>query len=539
MKTVKRLFSLALALILVLGLATTAMADDSYTITINNGVKGETYNAYKVFDVTLADNNTKFAYTIDSDGDGSWCWNTLISGLTADSKGVYTNSTYGLVFTPSANDSSVYVVTTATNISDSNAAALASALNAVTKPTVAGSVTYGENTKTISVSKLGYYLVDTSLGSLCSLDTTATNVEIYEKNSVPTIDKKVKDSADTDYAKTADVHGGDTVDYQLTVNTGSNQNTTDSTGVDGNYVIVDTLPAGVVMSADQIAALSVKTGEITWTKGEATNASADYTVTYTAPTDTDTAKLTITLIAREAAGETAASKLWEIAENTNIVITYSATMTKDAVSDAALTNTAKLTYKQQEATSTASVYSWSFNTLKYTGELTGNYSKLAGATFQLLDGNNQAMKFISEGNNVYRYDSRLIATGNVTLDGVSVTVVDSITTTEDGVFKIEGLDAGGYKLRETAAPAGYNILTEDVSVGITSAADNTGTTLTATVADTSTVEKVAYIAIQNNSGAELPSTGGMGTTLFYVIGGILVLGAVVLLVTKKRAGSET
>lgn len=101
---------------------------------------------------------------------------------------------------------------------------------------------------------------------------------------------------------------------------------------------------------------------------------------------------------------------------------------------------------------------------------------------------------------------------------------------EDGILRFEGLRAGDYTITEIKAPEGYNILTEELKVKISwdpvtnnftyeGAVDNNG---------------VARITIVNQAGSELPSTGGIGTTLFYVFGGILLLGAVVLLVTKKR-----
>ena len=101
----------------------------------------------------------------------------------------------------------------------------------------------------------------------------------------------------------------------------------------------------------------------------------------------------------------------------------------------------------------------------------------------------------------------------------------TLTTNAQGKIVIAGLDADTYYLREIAAPAGYNKLSADQEVKIEPTASDDGKTLTLTDV---TAE------VNNQSGTELPSTGGMGTTLFYVIGGILVVGAGVLLITKKR-----
>ena len=101
-----------------------------------------------------------------------------------------------------------------------------------------------------------------------------------------------------------------------------------------------------------------------------------------------------------------------------------------------------------------------------------------------------------------------------------------LTTNAQGKIAIDGLDADTYYLREIQAPAGYNKLAEDVEVVITGAAKADGS-------DTLTYQTVVA-EVNNQSGTELPSTGGIGTTIFYVVGSILVVAAIVLLVTKKR-----
>ena len=126
----------------------------------------------------------------------------------------------------------------------------------------------------------------------------------------------------------------------------------------------------------------------------------------------------------------------------------------------------------------------------------------------------------------------------------------TLTSGADGKFVIAGLDAGSYYLRETKAPAGYNLLKNDISVTITATLDKSEnnpalTELKLSVKDDKTGAEatesngsvdtgIVATNVVNNSGTELPSTGGMGTTIFYVLGSILVIGAVVLLITKKR-----
>ena len=146
---------------------------------------------------------------------------------------------------------------------------------------------------------------------------------------------------------------------------------------------------------------------------------------------------------------------------------------------------------------------------------------LAGATFTLSknsDGSSP-IALVSKGNNVYRV-AKTGETGTVT----------EITTDATGKFTIQGLDADTYYLTETAAPAGYNKLAGAVTITI---GENGVVNATAEAP-----QGVDEVKILNQSGTELPSTGGMGTTLFYVLGSVLVVGAVVLLVTRKRMSNK-
>ena len=101
-----------------------------------------------------------------------------------------------------------------------------------------------------------------------------------------------------------------------------------------------------------------------------------------------------------------------------------------------------------------------------------------------------------------------------------------VTTDATGKFTIAGLDADTYYLTETAAPAGYNKLAGPVTVVI----GENGVVNATTEAS----QGVDEVKVLNQTGTELPSTGGIGTTIFYVVGGVLVVGAVALLIVRRR-----
>ena len=111
-----------------------------------------------------------------------------------------------------------------------------------------------------------------------------------------------------------------------------------------------------------------------------------------------------------------------------------------------------------------------------------------------------------------------------------------LVTPANGKFSIAGLDAGTYYLKETKAPAGYNLLKDPIKVVITASIDETTHAGTATITYNETY--TGEVKVENNTGTELPSTGGMGTTIFYVLGGVLMAGAFVLLVVRKRMRTE-
>ena len=473
MKKMKKMIALLLAMVMVLAMGSlTAFAEEETgSITINNAVVDQTYTIYQVLDLESY-NATANAYAYKA----TTAWNTFINSDAI--KGTYVEV-----------DAQGYV----TWKDGADAAAFAKAAQKYAKDnsiTNQGSVTATNLTVSFTGLDLGYYLVDTTLGTICSLDTTNPNVTMNEKNEVPANVKTVEEDSTGNYGEKNDADIGQTVNFKSTI--------TAQAGAE-NYVFHDTMSAGLTYTG--VTGITLN--------GTAVDAS-NYTVTAPAA-DGDTFDVTFT----QAFCDT-------LKANDKIVISYTATLNENAViAGAGNPNTSKVSYGDSSNTkytpdSTTKTYTWDVDVFKYT--MNGETEiALAGAKFTLsknADGSNP-IALVSEGNNVYRV-AKTGETGTVT----------EITTDATGKFTIKGLDADTYYLTETAAPAGYNKLAGPVTIVIGANGVVNGTT--------EAPQGVDEVKVLNQTGAELPSTGGMGTTIFYVLGTVLVLGAGILLITKRR-----
>lgn len=216
----------------------------------------------------------------------------------------------------------------------------------------------------------------------------------------------------------------------------------------------------------------------------------------------------------------------------SIIINYSATLNENAIISGDNKNTANLQYgnkpeneKDTTPDSVTTTKTWKVDVEKFTyvqNEGGGQTEqKLAGATFTLSKDNtgSNPIAFVSLGNNVYR----------VAMTGDTSTVTE-ITTDASGKFTLQGLDSDTYYLTEKKAPTGYNKLAGPVTVTI----DNEGK-----INKTNdNPNGVTAVKIQNSSGSKLPTTGGMGSILFYIFGAVLMFGAAVLLITKCRMNAR-
>lgn len=461
-----------------MGLTVTVSADEtgSGTITIDNAVVGQTYTIYQILTLESYNASTN-AYSYKA----ATGWETFIKSAT----------TYVTV------GEQEYV----TWVEGADAAAFAKEALEYAKEnstTIAKTATKKAESTTVEFTglNLGYYLVDSTLGTLCSLDTTNPTVTIKEKNAAPENVKKVEeDSTPNVYGTTNDADINQEVKFQSTI--------TAQAGAE-NYVFHDKMSAGLTF------------GSVT---GITLNGTAVAEENYEVKTTGFTDGCTFEVVFKQTFCDT-------LKANDKIVISYTATLNKDAVVGLdGNPNESWLDYGEKGKTTTTPksetiTYTWDMDVLKYANGKESDV--LAGAEFILLKEEGTKVATVVNGK----------LTGWVAFDGDFEKLEPEIrknailTTDKNGKIAIDGLDTDTYYLREIKAPDGYNKLKDDEKVIITGATkdENSGKLTYTTV----------IAKINNNSGTELPSTGGMGTTIFYVIGSILVLGAAVLLVTRKR-----
>jgi len=574
----------------------TAAFASVYQITIDNAVSGEVYNAYKIFDVTYANANPDYtapdaatdvpgvadsthqnlAYSYTTSESSEW-WSVVTSNGTTDSDtGVITAN--GLTFTPTtqkdAAGKTVYTVAAANGFSAADFAVLlnnnkdgktkvatgTASANTTVHPTGAegDGVEYYTGTLTLDVGVPGYIFVDTSLGSLCSLDTTEPTAIIRDKNTITTQDKTVQEDSlatgenqtgdgTTGYGDKDDVDVGDTVYYKTTVTIGAHAK---------NVVFHDTMTESLDFSGVDKVSVKVGDTDLTTTMYPANSENAEAVVA----TGTNGETFTVTF-----------NDAWtqSLTSATTVTITYSAVLNEKAVigiptgDDAAQygagnDNKSKVTYGNGQETTEdwTRTYTWEVDIYKYTQSGTGSdatKSPLAGAKFVLYNSDKSKVATWENAQGGL-FKGWVTSSKNATTGAEEATSTNTIelVTTNTGKLILKGLDADTYKLVETEAPAGFNKLTADVTVLVDSNTDTAqGTNGTTQAAGTVTITQDGdeignvdgvktdkEVGVLNQSGTELPSTGGIGTTIFYVVGSILVVAAGVLLITKKRMSRE-
>lgn len=484
MKYRKKLTSILLALLMTLGLSVTAFAAGTNTITVTGAQANETYKIYKMLDLSVNDDKSAYTYTVNS------AWKDFFAA--GGDGAAYVQIEDGYVTwnedKKDAESMEAFAKAAAKFAAENN---VAEAVESQT-PEADGNITFDKLDN-------GYYLITSTNGTMAMVLTTPKDPKatVAEKNEEPTIDKEVKEGEK--WGETNDASIGDTVEFRTTVHAKKGAK---------NYVVHDQMSDGLTLNQNSI---TVKVGDTTLT------ANTDYTVAFNAShknadnTVVSTCDFEITF---------KQEYLDKITGNTDIVITYSAILNDKAViSPEENPNKTKLDYGDKSETEwdETKTYTFKFDLVKTKEDNT----VLTGAKFKLYDaktGGNE-IALVKE-NNEYR-----VATAAE--KGVTGFVGATI---EAGNVTIKGLDTGTYYLEEIEAPAGFNKLAERVEVKINKA------NLEATIDSGKWTS--GGVQVVNKTGTELPSTGGIGTTIFYVVGAILVVSAGVLLVVKKRMKDE-
>lgn len=501
MKRVKRVLALLAAFALVLAMAVPAFADEvKYKITIKNSVG--TYEAYQIFKGDLAGNVLS---NIE--------WGT---GVTAEGKAAFGTMTAADVAKTLENN-------------ETAAKAFAAKISGYLDTTAAV-----EGKTEITGLSAGYYLIKNKTVNEGEAYTdfilqVVNNVEITPKGQKPTLEKQIKHNESGQWGVVGDNQIGDTVEFRTITTV---PNTTGYTKYD--YTIYDEMSTGLTSKVTGASGITIKINE------EEELDSSYYTVTVdSANANKFSVKVDILKAITDG----------KIEAGNSLYTYYTGVLNKDAkvYDEGKQQNTAYLQYSNNPHDNTSksetpkvTVYDWTFkmNVQKVDG---ANADKeLAGAKFVLSKNGAVGLGAIDENGTPAETGNLIKLVYDSTDSTYRVATANDATTTyvmTAGNITIKGLDdAEDYYLYETKAPAGYNRLTEPVKFRINAtytSADSCPGVLTK-VGDAAEAATGLKVRVENNAGTTLPSTGGMGTTVFYVVGGGLMAVAVVLLVTKKR-----
>ena len=512
-KTIQKLMAALLAVAMLCAMAIPAFATDGDAtaaaastgegkITINNAITGQTYTIYRILNLEYHKDTNSYRYTANE------AWENFVRNQTGDLKlDENTGAVTWINSNPKNNDTAIqkFANSAGTYAKDHSVQAVKS----ITAKGKEGEHGNADNSTSITFENLplGWYLVVSDLvdvhnGALCSIDTTDPTVEIREKNSNSTLDKSILEGDQLLSVNNAGI--GDVVNFQLDI------------------VVKDGQPKGYVVHDKMSEGLTFNSNSVSVFHSDG-NASGNLTTGYmldTHPGD----------------GCTFEVKFDDgtLKPNDMVTISYTATVNNKAViAGSGNTNEAYLKYNNNSKTTvthTTTTYVWGMGVRKYTDLGSGKEdTPLADAEFQLykMDGETKKYaKFAETGTNTSIY--------KLTGWDADASNAAKVKTPASGNIQFEGLDAGTYYLEETKAPTGYNKLTAPITVVISSTLPTTGGTASYTVTADGATTTDYTVRVENKAGTELPSTGGMGTTLFYVIGGGLMVAAIVLLVTKKR-----
>ena len=572
MKRIRSLAAILLSLTMMLLLAVPAFAAGAYSITIQNDKEGHTYEAYQIFAGDVSSDEVQggnaegpiLSNIIWGRGVDKTQYAALLAALKAD-------ATIGAKFigiNDAADAAAIAAALDGANAAD--AAAFANVVSGFLSGTLTQS-TYNGGVYTIGGLDSGYYLVKDQNGSLEGDADTATeyivqvlgNVTMEPKDSdIPTVEKKVSEEdyrLDDGYGYTyndvADWDIGDSVPFKLI---GS---IPDMSAYDTyEYIFTDTLSNGLTLQADTIKVYIARNPYDQVNNYEPLIMGADYTLDVQNVGANGGGSFSIAFEDLKT-NEYVAGEQGD--EYHYVIVTYDATLNTNAVIgldgnpnsvDLQFSNDPNGDGLGRTPEDTVIVFTYELDGTKVDGEDVD--TKLEGAEFVLLNGGHTQVAHIENGKLVgwidlpegYNYENykeipyetweEFNATNNVIM-----------TSTEEGVFGVSGLDDGTLYLLEIKAPNGYNLMENDLRIDIAATTAN-GQTWDGVPANALTALTIAVdqgnaengnaqtgavaLTVRNNQGSTLPETGGIGTTLFYAIGGLLVIGAGILLVVRFR-----
>lgn len=502
----KKIASMALVLILALALTVPALADTTtttYTISVQDGNTHE-YEVYQIFtgdfyaesgDKILS--NVKWGKNGTGDEGGSVDENVLEELETVNVDGKSNRDKLTVILKYANLDSDKYGT-----VSDGNP---------------------------ITAVPAGYYLIKDVDGEYAGKDDAYTtyivqvagNVVISPKTGVPTVDKKIIDGSNE--SDTGDYNIGDDVTFRLTGTLPANYDDYASY----KYVFHDTLSVGLTYN-DNSAKVYVKNGD-----SDPINVTTSFGVILSA----DGRTLDISCDDLKKIENVTINK------DSKIIVEYTAKLNDKAVIGG--------TGNKNE------VYLEFSNNPNWNGsgtEPTGNTPQVEVKvfTFELdvtkVDATDGTKKLSGAEFKLKNFDGKWVTVDeNSKVTGWSETEAggSTLTTDANGLIKVIGLEKGIYYLKETKAPNGYNLLEGEITIEIYAEYDekNGVTKLTIKVdndepKDGNTEKGIVGMTVENNKGSTLPETGGIGTTIFYVVGGVLVVGALIVLITKKRMAAK-
>lgn len=481
MKLIKKIAAIMFAFMMVFSLSTNVKAVEGTTgsITIKNPKKGETYTVYKVLKLESYNPESKhYSYLPATDAWKNYFMDSNNQYMRLNENG-YVETKFDET---DAQQLAQALIKQAKKIAESD--------EDIAKKLTANDDTVNANGDLVfSDLGLGYYVIDSTVSTICALDTTNPDATIQPKHVEPTVDKQIWDKDKNRFVTMNSVNIGDTIVYQTEINVKKGAT---------NYVLHDQMHSGLTYVSihdvyDNIGDTNIKLKTDDWTVSTETTDGCAFELKFNQ------------------------EYFNRINQDTVITVKYFVTVNENAPIKTAMENKTWLAYGNTQKTEEKITQTYTFGIPVY--KYTGDNTPLPGAKFILSTDENfqddaKTLKFTKNSENKYRYDS----TGGKT----------ELVSLDDGHINIQGIKAGTYYLKEIEAPKGYNLLKTIQKITIS---ENGSIELNDILND-------GDVKVQNKKGSLLPSTGGMGTTLIYLIGGALVLGSGFVLANKKRAKAK-